>query len=409
MQINNRQIYYYSLLAFPLAFIALPIFIYLPQFYYQNYDIKLQEIAIILLICRSFDALQDPILGLLSDKFRNHQKKIILFTAPFLALSFLAVFNPLFAVKYWLFSSLILLYTTYSLLQINYQAFAINLSQDDKIKTKIIARRETLSVLGIIVAAVAPALIAKYYTAKIAFLAIGIIFFFLLIFAALVFYFKLEQVEAKKIVHKSQNFLKTKNLKYFFVIFFTNSLALSIPAALILFFIEIVLKTPEISYFFMLLYFCGLFIGIPLWAWVANKLKNAIKSWIIAIFLSILAFLPCVIVGEKNVFLYSIICLLSGLCFGADYCLSFKILTDIIQKNKIENSQNSIFGITNFITKLCFSLASGILIYLLGYIKDTNIIQVENFLSFSYVLIPCMLKIITALMLIKLSSYENSN
>ena len=93
--ISNKGIIYYSFLAFCLSFIGLPIYIYLPNYYTDNFDISLQAIAVILLVTRLIDAIQDPIFGFFSDKYAHLKKKIIYFLSPFLGLCFLLLFYPL--------------------------------------------------------------------------------------------------------------------------------------------------------------------------------------------------------------------------------------------------------------------------------------------------------------------------
>ena len=69
MQISNKNLISYSLLAFCLSFMGLPLYIYLPNYYADNFGVTLQNIAIILFVTRLIDAVQDPIFGIFSDKY----------------------------------------------------------------------------------------------------------------------------------------------------------------------------------------------------------------------------------------------------------------------------------------------------------------------------------------------------
>ena len=197
--------------------------------------------------------------------------------------------------------------------------------------------------------------------------------------------------------------MKISDLKKFFLLFFINSIALSIPAVLILFFIEKVIEAKNFTGLFMSCYFFGLLAGIPLWAKVATILNNKIKAWKIAMSLVILIFFCCYFVGKGDVIFYATICALSGLCFGADYCLSYSILADLIQENSLEKNQTTIFGVINFITKFSFSVASGVLIFLLGKIQESHLVLEESFLSFCYVIISCLFKIFALFLLVNFS------
>lgn len=394
-KITNREIFSYSLLALPLSFMTLPVYIYLPQFYANNYVISLQTIGIILLLCRVFDALQDPLLGLLSDKFSHLKKRIILFSAPLLGFSFLLLFSPASSnITLWLFVSLILTYTFFSIIQINYQSFALNLSSDYNLKTKIVSMRESFGVVGIIIASIAPAILFNYFSPQKSFLILAIFLLVIISVFALIFYFKTPTpANAENTTKFNLNFLKISQLKHFLILFLINSFALSIPAVLILFFIEKVVQAPKFNGLFMACYFFGLLAGIPLWAKIAALLNDKIKAWLIAMALVIVIFFSCYFVGQGDILFYALICVFSGLCFGADYCLSYSILADLIQENKLEKNESTIFGVINFITKFSFSLASGILLYFLGEIQESKFVSEQSFLTFAYVIISCLFKV----------------
>lgn len=405
---TTKKIIPYALLALPLSFATLPIYIYLPQFYAQNFAINLQQIGLILLACRLLDAFFDPLLGIFSDKYSHLKKGLIFFTAPILGVSFLMLFapQPNFNISLWLFFSLFATYFSFSLIQINYQSLALSLSDNYNQKTKIVAMRESLGVAGIILASVAPAILLNYFSSPKTFLILGV--FHLLAICALagLFYFfgyKPSKLKLKKPTKQKFTFLKISDLKKFFLLFFINSIALSIPAVLILFFIEKVIGAKNFTGLFMSCYFFGLLAGIPLWAKIATILNNKINAWKIAMSLVILIFFCCYFVGKGDVIFYAIICALSGLCFGADYCLSYSILADLIQENKLEKNETTIFGVINFITKFSFSVASGVLIFLLGKVQESQLALEESFLSFCYVIVSCLFKIFALFLLVNFS------
>ena len=57
----------YGLLGMPLAFVALPLYVILPNYYAKEFGVPLAVLGAILLGARLFDALIDPLLGRLSD------------------------------------------------------------------------------------------------------------------------------------------------------------------------------------------------------------------------------------------------------------------------------------------------------------------------------------------------------
>ena len=58
----------YGLLGLPLAFVALPLYVILPNHYAREFGVPLATLGAILLGARLFDAFIDPFLGRLSDR-----------------------------------------------------------------------------------------------------------------------------------------------------------------------------------------------------------------------------------------------------------------------------------------------------------------------------------------------------
>jgi GPH family glycoside/pentoside/hexuronide:cation symporter len=57
----------YGLLGLPLAFVALPLYVLLPNHYAREFGMPLATLGAVLLAARLFDAITDPLLGRLSD------------------------------------------------------------------------------------------------------------------------------------------------------------------------------------------------------------------------------------------------------------------------------------------------------------------------------------------------------
>jgi len=399
--INKKSLISYSLLAFCLSFIGLPIYIYLPNYYHDNFDISLKTIALILFFTRLIDTIQDPIFGILSDKYFYLKRKIICFLAPVLGVAFCLLFFPLpdYNIKIWLVVFLIITYSLFSLIYINYQSCAISFSEDYHFKTKIIAYREVAFISGIIVAAAAPSILFQFFSEVKAFFFVGVFYAFLITFFALIFYYF-----APKINHQKQettrlfDIFKVSLLSKFFIIFLMNSIASAIPAVLILFFVEDILGAKDLAGLFLILYFVGLLFGAILWTKVSKILDNKVKAWLIAILLTALIFVWCYFLNQGDIIAYGLICILSGICFGGDFALGYSILTDIIQKNHLQNSQSTIIGVINFIIKISLTLASSILIYFIG-VFEGDILVKKQFISFSYALFPIGFRIASGFIL----------
>eukprot|EP01041_Mallomonas_annulata_P022640 gene22640-42982_t len=58
----------YGLMGLPLAFVALPVYVHLPDLYAQQYGVPLAALGGVLLLSRSIDAVVDPWLGRWGDR-----------------------------------------------------------------------------------------------------------------------------------------------------------------------------------------------------------------------------------------------------------------------------------------------------------------------------------------------------
>ncbi len=403
-KINNKNLISYSLLAFCLSFIGIPMYIYLPSYYVDNFDISLKTMAVILLFTRLIDTIQDPIFGVVSDKFPHLKKKIICYFSPFLGISFLLLFYPLHtdSIEIWLIVFLVTTYSIFSIVYINYQSYAVSFSNNYYLKTKIISYREVSFIAGIIFAASAPALLFKYFSETYSFLLIGVVYLFLILIFALIFYFKAPNnnfnVTENRISFK--NILEKSVIQKYFLIFFLNSLSSSIPAVLIIFFVENIINAKHLVGIFLLIYFLGLLLGLIIWTKLSKIINNKVKTFIISILFTVFIFAGCFFLQEGDIILYGVICILSGIGFGGDFALSYSILTDIIQKYKLFNNETAIFGIANFIIKISLTLSSAVLIYCIGSFEGDQYSK-KQFISFSYSLLPIIFRSYGAYLLYK--------
>ena len=182
--------------------------------------------------------------------------------------------------------------------------------------------------------------------------------------------------------------------------FFYNALAAAIPAVLIMFFVEKIINAAEYVGVFLMLYFIGLYFGVFIWSKLSKKIGDKVKTFLISMLFTILIFSLCFFVNQGDILLYAVICFISGIGFGGDFTLSYSIMTDIIQEQKLNQNEASIFGITNFLIKLSLSLTSGSLIYIMGILESVDNLQ-HLFIKYSYIFLPIIFRLLAALSLFK--------
>jgi Na+/melibiose symporter-like transporter len=405
----------YSLASIPLAMAALPIYVNVPKFYADVIGVSLTAIGGLLLAARVFDAVQDPLLGYWSDRTRHSKWGRFVWViagAPLLAAAMLGLFNPPILstnlMMWWLVVMLLLVYTAFSMLQISYQAYGAEISDDPVERTRVVSFREGFGLIGVFLAAALPHMLSNQYGPREGYAIFAMIFIpFVLVMAALTVWLSPPPQTRVSTVSKgafSNMLLPLKNTRFksLLLVFVFNGIAASIPATLVLFFIEDVIKAPAQAAVFLIAYFAAGAAGMPLWVWLSARIGKG-RAWLVGMLVSIVAFVWAFMLGAGDVVAFGIICVLSGLGLGADLALPPSILADVIDDDERAGhgrNEGSYFGLWNLVTKMNLALAAGIALpslAMLGYVpQGNNSGQSLTYLAAIYALLPCMLKAIAA-------------
>ena len=121
------------------------------------------------------------------------------------------------------------------------------------------------------------------------------------------------------------------------------------------------------------------------------------------------AFVP--FLSSSDFLYFIIICILTGMCLGADMALPSSIQADVAQQSKKENNDISgiLFGFWAMITKFSLALAVAISFITLEFTSfDTNAVN-ENSLIAIVVLYSVLPIIFKTLSIILLSKYKLTN
>jgi Na+/melibiose symporter-like transporter len=159
----------YSTLQLPIAMAGLPVIVNVPKFYGEVLGLSLPALAVFLMVTRIIDALQDPVIGFVSDRLtrrRNGRLLLAGLMVPLLGAGFVALFAPpskeilgTVGMSVWLVASLIVVHLGYSGVSISYHAHGAELSDDYNERTKVTVGREVFGLIGMTLAVVLPALL----------------------------------------------------------------------------------------------------------------------------------------------------------------------------------------------------------------------------------------------------------
>lgn len=388
----------YGLLGLPLAFAALPIYVHVPRFYAETAGMELALLGVILLGARLLDAGIDPWLGWLAD--RVSRPTMVAVALPPFAIGFVALLNPPSEhAGLWLLGSLALTYLGFSAASVAYQAWGVDVGVDSGLRTRLTAAREGFGLLGVVLAAALPALLAASPSEGVARLS-WLLPPLLLIAAATTF----SQVGAGRpvpaisqpLLPSLRRVLGDAAFRRLLGVFVANGVAAALPATLFLFFVADVLQLATASGPLLALYFVAGAASLPLWVRLSAR-YGRVFAWLGAMGLSIAAFAGASLLGPGNLWPFAVICLASGLALGADLALPAAIAADLGER---QGQAGACFGVWNLVAKLNLALAAGLalpLLSLLGYVPAGG--QGLGALTFVYAVLPLAFKAAAAVLL----------
>lgn len=155
-----RTLVIYSLPAVPLASTTTPLLNLLPAFYAQDVGVPLATVGVILLSMRLLDVVTDPLIGTLSDRTKLHGKRrkawMIAGTPVFAGGIYLLFTPPETAGATYLVLLTFVTYLGWTMLQIPYQAWGAELSDDYHERSRIAGLREIATIAGVLIALSVP-------------------------------------------------------------------------------------------------------------------------------------------------------------------------------------------------------------------------------------------------------------
>ena len=394
----------YGLLGLPLAFVALPLYVILPNHYAREFGVPLATLGAVLLGARQFDALIDPLLGRLSDRLFARSPSAVLgmgaVAALLLAVGFALLFFPLVdtpaALVAWAAMTLMLTYAGYSALSVAHQSWGAMLGGDERQRSRIVAWREGLGLIGVVLASVTPVAFGLPVTTAL---------FFVVLTLGWLAWTRAERPLPQPALHAGEGTsiwlpFQHAGFRRLLTVFMLNGIASAVPATLVLFFIQDRLQAPQsLEPLCLGSYFLSAALSIPLWLAAVRRIGLA-RTWLAGMVLAIAVFAWATQLGAGQTLEFALVCALSGVALGTDLALPGALLAGVIQANgQSGQAEGAYFGWWNFATKLNLALAAGLalpLLGLFGYAPGVRDAGALNALVVAYCVLPCLLKLAAA-------------
>jgi Na+/melibiose symporter-like transporter len=401
----------YGLLGLPLAFVALPLYVILPNHYAREFGVPLATLGAVLLGARLFDAFIDPLIGRLSDRLFARSIRAVLAAGGLAALVLAAGFAALFfpatrapqALVAWVAVMLMFTYAAYSVLSVTHQAWGAMLGNmgeaSEARRSRVVAWREGLGLLGVVLASVAPVAFGLPATTAL---------FFAVLAAGWLAWRHAPRPDPAPAASAGDTGGRASVWRPFrrpafrrlLAVFMFNGIASAVPATLVLFFVQDRLRAPPaMEPAFLGCYFLCAALSIPLWLQLVRRLGLA-RAWLCGMLLAIAVFSYAARLGAGEETAFLVVCALSGVALGTDLTLPGALLAGVIaDAGDCGHAEGAYFGWWNFATKLNLALAAGLslpLLGLFGYAPGARDPQALQALAAAYCILPCALKFIAS-------------
>ncbi len=390
-----------------LAAAGLPIYIFAPKFYADSFGVSLATLGAVLFALRLIDVLQDPLLGWVAERLGPRGKRVaVTGSALAMAAAMVALFavTPPFAPLWWFAGTVTVLFTAYSFLTIAFYAQGIAKAGSDG-HVRLAAWRETGSLLGVCLAAVAPTVLMGLTDQPFAAFAWGFV-------AATVVGVVLMAPEwtatDRSPPMRMGAIMADGPSRRLLILALVNGTPLAVTSTLFLFFVESRLAAPGWEGPLLVLFFLSAAVAAPGWA-VAARRWGTRATLLSAMVLAILTFAWAATLGAGDIAAFAAICVLSGATIGADLTLlpaAFARRMAIVSPNG-----GAGFGLWGLMNKFTLAFAAVTLFPLLestGFAAGAaeQPAAALTMLTVLYALVPSILKLL-AIALLALTRLED--
>lgn len=371
----------YGGLAFPLSIIGLPLSIYLAPFYAGELHLPLALLGTAMLIGRFSDVITDPLIGLVSDRWRpaiGRRRVWVPIGVPLLAASVWMLFNPPSGagLGYFLFW-VSLVYLAFTATQLPYQAWGGELSTRYEERSRITSARQLFGIGGLVASTLVPAWVQSRTGATSADVlhALGILMLVALpMFGTLLFFGvpeprQLIEAEHLDIRKTLKQMWRNGPFKRLSIIMLIGYAAETFRITITLFFARDVIGLTNVGLIYVYYFICG-FMAVPFWVWLGNRIGKH-RALAVAFVIVAATSIAIFFLHYGQATLFTILFVGKGFCFGALELLPSSMYADTADVDTVmsrERRQGLLFSVAAMIAKLGQALGQGLSLNLLALV-----------------------------------------
>lgn len=339
-------------------------------------QIKPAVAGIAILIGKTWDYLNDPLIGHISDSTRSRwgrRRPFLLFGAIPFALAFIMMwYKPSFtsniALAAYYSAAYVVFDAAATFVYMPYFALTPELTEDYDERTALTSYRMFFSIFGSLLAFTVPLMIVGTFTPENAarVLTMAIIFGVISALPLWLVFFNTEErksfstLEKPKIIPALKAAFKNRPFVFGAIIYLLTWICMDIIQAILLFFIKYALRLEGQSDIIMALIFITAIFSLPLWEYASRKLG---KRYAYAIGVAFWAVVQLVLIsiGPSVAFIVVVIlCVLAGIGVSAAHVLPWSILPDAIEWDEYhtgERHEGVFYSLVTLMKKVASSIA----------------------------------------------------
>lgn len=398
----------YGLPSLPTTILTLPLFVVLPTFYAQDLGLGLGLVGAILLGSRIWDAVSDPLVGILSDHINTRwgrRRPWMVLGAPIALVSlwFLLVPGENVGGGY-LLGWTIALYIGGTMILIPYNAWGAEISGHYHERARVTSFRQIFVLAGGITAAVLVAALQSDRAEALRVTAL-IVVITLPIAVAIAVRFVPDQpksLEQRLTFARARAAVRSnKPFQRLVAAFFLNSIANGFPITLFLLFVQHNLRASDTMLSWILgVYFVMALLSVPFWL-VLSKRYGKHRVWTAAMILVCAFFVWVPLLGAGDAMWLLVISLFTGFGLGADLVLPPAMQADVVDLDELRHREKRtgiFFAVWSIAQKLSLALAAGIAFPILEFVDfqrvvGDNLPETLLTLAILYAIVPVVFKV----------------
>lgn len=377
--VSLKTIVAYGCLSLPMGTIGLPIAIYLAPLYAGQLSLSLQMIGAAFLIARLLDFITDPVIGILSDRWRPAigRRRIWLLLGTLVMMSGVyLLFRPGEGVTIIYFLLAVsLVYFGYTLIGIPYAAWGAELSTSYHTRTRITSSARFFDIAGLIISTLIPAAVLSREGATSADVMKELSTFILvaLPIAATLVFFTVPEPDTPKVttpfsLRKSAGLLANNGpFARIVIVLLVGTIGEVFRQTITLFFARDVVGVSNIGavYFY---YFVAALVMVPFWLWLAQRIEKhralTLAFIVIAVTNGSMFFL-----GEGDEIAFIALFVIKGACYGPVLMLPPAMIADAVDIDTArtkDRQQGLFYALSAMIQKIGYALGASLPLIILG-------------------------------------------